>query len=223
MFPLKDEIKSFSFPIVSYTIILINIFVYVYQYFLYPDPLELAYKYGLIPSKFDFFNVLTSMFLHGGFFHLFSNMLFLYIFGDNVEDVFGHLKFLIFYLISGICASIFHILIYPNSNVPMIGASGAISGILGAYIVFFPFSRIFSFVFLPFIYIGFANIPAIVYIGIWFINQLIQGIFGTLLNISTNIAFWAHIGGFITGLLIAILFLPFSYRKIRRKRFKIID
>ncbi|MEO0150373.1 MAG: rhomboid family intramembrane serine protease [candidate division WOR-3 bacterium] len=219
MFPIKDEIKSYKFPIISYLIIITNIAVYIYHYFFYPDPIEFTYKYGLIPADFQFLNVLTSMFLHGGLFHIFSNMLFLFIFGDNVEDVLGHFRFLIFYIIWGICAATLHILIYPSSNIPMIGASGAISGVLGAYIVFFPFSRIFSFVFIPFIYIGFAYIPAIIYIGIWFINQLIQGTFSTLLNISSGIAFWAHIGGFLAGFITAIIHLPFKRKYIKRKRY----
>ena len=212
MFPLKDEIKSYSFPIISYLIIIINIVVY-------PDPEEFIYKYGFIPSNFNLIDIITSMFLHGGFFHIFSNMLFLFIFGDNVEDVLGHLRFLMFYIFWGICAALLQAFFYPNSNIPMIGASGAISGILGAYFIFFPKSRILSFVFIPFLYIGLAEIPAIIYLGIWFFNQFIQGTFSTLLNISTGIAFWAHIGGFVAGLITALFYLPFKRSYIRRKRY----
>jgi membrane associated rhomboid family serine protease len=219
MFPLKDEIKSYSFPIVSYLIILINSIVYIYHYFIYPNPEEFIYKYGFIPSNFNFLNIITAMFLHGGFFHIFSNMLFLFIFGDNVEDVLGHLRFLIFYIFWGICAALLQAFFYPNSNVPMIGASGAISGVLGAYFIFFPTSRILSFVFIPFLYIGLAEIPALFYLGIWFLNQFIQGTFSTLLNISTGIAFWAHIGGFVAGLITALFYLPFRRSYIKRKRY----
>jgi membrane associated rhomboid family serine protease len=219
MFPLKDEIKSYSFPIVSYLIILINSGVYIYHYFIYPNPEEFIYKYGFIPSNFNFLNIITAMFLHGGFFHIFSNMLFLFIFGDNVEDVLGHLRFLIFYIFWGICAALLQAFFYPNSSVPMIGASGAISGVLGAYFIFFPTSRILSFVFIPFLYIGLAEIPALFYLGIWFLNQFIQGTFSTLLNISTGIAFWAHIGGFVAGLITALFYLPFRRSYIKRKRY----
>jgi membrane associated rhomboid family serine protease len=219
MFPLKDEIKSYSFPIVSYLIILINSGVYIYHYFIYPNPEEFIYKYGFIPSNFNFLNIITAMFLHGGFFHIFSNMLFLFIFGDNVEDVLGHLRFLIFYIFWGICAALLQAFFYPNSSVPMIGASGAISGVLGAYFIFFPTSRILSFVFIPFLYVGLAEIPALFYLGIWFLNQFIQGTFSTLLNISTGIAFWAHIGGFVAGLITALFYLPFRRSYIKRKRY----
>ncbi len=219
MFPLKDEIKSYSFPIISYLIILTNVIVYIYHYFIYPNPEEFIYKYGFIPADFNFINIITAMFLHGGFFHIFSNMLFLFIFGDNVEDVLGHLKFLIFYIFWGICAALLQAFFYSNSNIPMIGASGAISGVLGAYFVFFPTSRILSIVFIPFLYIGLAEIPAIIYLGIWFLNQFIQGTFSTLLNVSTGIAFWAHIGGFIAGLITALFYLPFKRSYIRRKRY----
>jgi membrane associated rhomboid family serine protease len=219
MFPLKDEIKSYSFPIVSYLIILINSGVYIYHYFIYPNPEEFIYKYGFIPSNVNFLNIITAMFLHGGFFHIFSNMLFLFIFGDNVEDVLGHLRFLIFYIFWGICAALLQAFFYPNSSVPMIGASGAISGVLGAYFIFFPTSRILSFVFIPFLYVGLAEIPALFYLGIWFLNQFIQGTFSTLLNISTGIAFWAHIGGFVAGLITALFYLPFRRSYIKRKRY----
>ncbi|MCS7245547.1 MAG: rhomboid family intramembrane serine protease [candidate division WOR-3 bacterium] len=218
MFPLKDEIRPYSFPIVSYLIILVNTLVFIYQYFFYPDPNEFILKYGFIPREFSFMDIITSMFIHGGFFHIFSNMLFLFIFGDNVEDVMGHLRFLFFYIIWGFCAVFLQTLFYSDSNIPMVGASGAISGVLGAYLVFFPFSKIISFVFIPFIYIGIASIPAIIYLGIWFINQFIQGTLSTLLNIHVGVAFWAHIGGFVGGLITGVFFYPFKRQYIRGKR-----
>ncbi len=218
MLPLKDEIKSYSFPFISYLIIILNIIVYIYHYFIYPDPEEFIYKYGFIPSQFDFFKIITSMFLHGGFFHIFSNMLFLFIFGDNVEDVLGHFRFLFFYIFWGICAAILQMLLSLNPDVPMIGASGAISGILGAYLVFFPNSRILSLVFIPFIYIGLAQIPSLIYLGFWFLNQFLSGTFSMFAGISGGIAFWAHIGGFVAGVITAIIYLPFKLRYLRRKR-----
>ncbi len=218
MLPLKDEIKSYSFPFISYFIIALNIIVYIYHYFIYPDPQEFIYNYGFIPSHFDFFKIITSMFLHGGFFHLFSNMLFLFIFGDNVEDVLGHFRFLFFYILWGVSAALLQMLLSLNPNIPMIGASGAISGVLGAYLVFFPNSRILSLVFIPFIYIGLAQIPSLIYLGFWFINQFLSGTFSIFVGVSGGVAFWAHVGGFVAGVITAMIYLPFKLRYLRKKR-----
>jgi len=169
--------------------------------------------FGLVPARFllylDFGNVLTlftSMFLHGGWAHLFSNMLALYIFGDNVEDRMGSRRYLIFYLTCGVIAALVHIAFNPTSPIPTIGASGAISGVLAAYLIYFPSARVITLVplfFLPW----FVEIPAIVYLGLWFISQLFNGVFAIVTDAQAlgGIAWWAHIGGFVGGLLLAPL------------------
>jgi membrane associated rhomboid family serine protease len=169
--------------------------------------------FGLVPARLlfhlDFGNVLTlftSMFLHGGWAHLFSNMLALYIFGDNVEDRMGSRRYLIFYLTCGVIAALVHIAFNPTSPIPTIGASGAISGVLAAYLIYFPTARVITLVplfFLPW----FVEIPAIVYLGLWFISQLFNGVFAIVTDAQAlgGIAWWAHIGGFVGGLLLAPL------------------
>lgn len=179
------------------------------------------YTYGLVPNAvihggnlITFSTFLTSMFLHGDLFHLGGNMLFLYIFGDNVEDAFGHARYAIFYFIAGIIASIAHIgsLLYfrdlEGMNTVTIGASGAISGVLGAYLVLYPKSRILTLVLLGFIYI--VPIPAVVFLGLWFAFQFL---YGTLAPLAGGVAYWAHIGGFVAG-----IFFGAILRGRRRKR-----
>ncbi|MGQ9596376.1 MAG: rhomboid family intramembrane serine protease [Thermoproteota archaeon] len=209
MFPTGDETPRYFFPIVTYMLIGINVGVFIMEMFTLDYEFVILH-YGFIPIVLTMnpidgvFRILTSMFLHADLLHIFSNMLFLYIFGDNVEDRMGHVKFLFFYLFFGMAAGIMHFVIDPNSMMPAIGASGAISGVMGAYLVMFPYSRIR--VFYRFFFI---KLPAVLYLGFWFLMQL----FESMLPEYTGIAYWAHIGGFIAGMIIALAF----FRKSRRQ------
>jgi len=224
MIPLKDRIKRKRFPFITSLLILVNILVFAYQLSL-GENLEFFFNhFSITPSQiiqalhsdlfkpFVFMTFITSLFLHGGWLHLGGNMLYLWVFGDNVEDKLGHIRFLIFYVLCGIAASALHIYIDPASNIPAIGASGAISGILGAYILMFPKARILTLVPI-FIFIHFAELPAYVIIGLWFILQFFNGILSLKYadaSMSSGVAWWAHIGGFVTGL---ILVFPFKKYK----------
>jgi membrane associated rhomboid family serine protease len=173
---------------------------------------SIASKYGLIPGVVlhgsQVYTFLTSMFLHADIIHLGGNMLFLYVFGDNVEDTFGHGRYLIFYLISGIAASLLHIFSFPDSTIPTIGASGAIAGVLGAYLILYPRARILTLVFA--FWITIVAIPAVVFLGLWFVYQFL---YGTIAGAGGGIAYWAHIGGFVAGMLFGV-----AWRGRRRKR-----
>jgi len=210
MFPAGDEAERYTHPIVVYMLIGVNVGVFLLEY---SDPWAYEYmilRYGFIPRLLTinfaegFFRILTSMFLHADIMHIFGNMLFLYVFGDNVEDRMGHGKFLLFYILFGVVADLAHFMIDPYSTIPAIGASGAISGVMGAYMVMFPFSRVR--VFYRFFMV---RLPAVVYLGFWFLLQL----FESMLPGYTGIAYWAHIGGFIAGVMVA----PFFRRKRRRR------
>ncbi len=212
MFPLKDENPSPITPWVTYGLILFNTLVFLWQIAGGPVRFELLIQeYGFVPKLFledpasNAYRLFTSMFMHGGWLHLLGNMLYLYIFGDNVEAAFGHFKYLIFYLISGVAASFLHMAVFPLSGIPAVGASGAISGVLGAYLVFFPQARIMT-VILIWYFITVEPIPAKYYITFWFIWQLIPGL---LAGEATGVAYWAHVGGFIAGVLMAY---PYRHR-----------
>lgn len=214
MFPVQDIIPRRKTPFVTWTLILLNSIIFLYEVILPADQLEaLFYRFGVVPIRFTsgfwldhpeiLFTLLTNMFLHGGWAHIIGNMWYLWIFGDNVEDRFGAVRYIFFYLFTGIAASVLHIVFNPHSTLPAIGASGAISGVLGAYFVFFPHSRIITvvpFFFWPF----FFEIPAFFFLGVWFIGQLFSGTFALMIpEVSGGVAWWAHIGGFATGMLIA--------------------
>ncbi len=213
MFPLRDTIRSRSFSWVNWGLILLNVFLFLYQSSLTPEAAErLLFAFGLVPAKLTLGNplpwttLLSSMFLHGGWFHLISNMWTLYIFGDNVEDRMGSFSYLVFYLAAGVTAGLVHAFFSLGSPVPTVGASGAIAGVLGAYFVLFPHGRVITFVpwfFLPW----FVEIPASFFLGIWFVSQLFSGLLelGAAATFS-GIAWWAHIGGFAFGLILAIPF-----------------
>jgi len=173
---------------------------------------DLGDKFAMVPYSIvhgeRLYTLFTSMFLHAGFFHLFGNMLYLYIFGDNVEDVFGHGGYLIFYLICGLAASFTHIMSLTNPQlymIPVVGASGAISGVLGAYIVLYPKAKILTLVFygLPIV----VMVPAIMFLGFWFLMQWILGVYDLILfEGSSGVAYWAHVGGFVAGIILAVIF-----------------
>ena len=204
--PLKDENPTSRFPYVTVFFIGLNILIFFYQ-ILSPQGLQYyVYKMGAIPYEITHFKTLsffprispplslmTSMFLHGGLFHLFGNMLYLWIFGNNIEDFLGPIRFVLFYLFSGLGASLTHIIFNPNSQVPMIGASGAIAGVLGAYLILYPGARVLTFVFL-FFFIRILPIPAAVILGLWFLAQVLN------IGLGGGVAWFAHIGGFLIGI-----------------------
>jgi len=223
MIPLRDNVKSRTFPIVNTILIIANVLVFLYELHIGGALRQFIFENGLIPSvvtsmssvPFDqrFVPFFTSMFIHGGWLHVIGNMLFLYIFGDNVEDRIGHFKYLGFYLLSGIGAALLQIFMNLRSDIPMIGASGAISGVLGAYLMFFPNARVLTLIPI-FIFIQLIYIPASLFIIFWFAIQFISGVstVGNMQN-AGGVAFWAHVGGFVAGLLIAMYFRKKSYRQ----------
>ena len=208
MIPLRDVIPSRTTPVVTIALIALNIIVFVYELSLGRAVDAFTLYYGLIPAAFSWMNVFTSMFLHGGFLHIAGNMLYLWIFGDNVEDRMGHGRFLVFYLLCGVAAALAQTMTAPESIVPMVGASGAIAGVMGAYFVLYPRSRIVTLVPL-FFFFQVIEVPAIAFLGIWFLMQFFSGVgsIGTTIGRSTGgIAFWAHIAGFVAGLTGVALF-----------------
>ncbi len=223
MLPLSDDNRGRrSLPYVTWVLIAINVAIYAYQAFLTPQAhWDFLQSWAAIPAEISggeaLHTLLTSAFLHGSWFHLGSNMLFLWIFGDNVEDVMGHIRYIIFYVAAAIGAGLAQVLISTGSEVPMVGASGAVSGLLAAYIVLFPHGRIRTLLTLG-IFITLAMLPAWMMIGYWFVLQLISG-FLSLNQVSNEgggVAFFAHIGGFIVGLL-----LVFPLRDRDRQRSQI--
>jgi membrane associated rhomboid family serine protease len=215
MFPISDVIPSRTTPVVTVALIVVNSLVFLHQVLLPPRALELfVAQYALIPAFFSWGAVLTSMFLHGGWMHVIGNMLYLWIFGDNVEDQLGHVGFLLFYLAAGAVAALGQVAINPQSPVPMLGASGAIAGVMGAYFVVYPESRVLTAVFVLFFF-DLVEIPAIFFLGIWFVMQLLSGVgsLGVGTAATGGTAFWAHIGGFVAGLLVG---LAIRIRGVRR-------
>ena len=199
MFPISDVIPSRTTPVVTVGLIVLNAMAFLYELNLSDAELDrLARTAGTVPAEFSFADVLTSMFLHGGWLHFLGNMLYLWIFGDNVEDSFGHARFLLFYLVCGAAAALTQVALHPSSTVPMIGASGAIAGVMGAYFVLFPQSRVLAGVFIIF-FIDVIEIPAIFFLGIWFLMQLFSGVGSLVQTADGGIAFFAHVGGFAAG------------------------
>ena len=206
MIPLRDVIPSRTTPGVTVTLIVLNVLVYLFQLML-SDRGQDAFivSFGLIPAYFSVLNVFTSMFVHGGLAHLGGNLLFLWIFGDNVEDRMGHGRFLSFYLLCGVTAAIAQTVLNPDSVVPMVGASGAIAGVMGAYLVLYPRSRVLMlFPFPVFLF----ELPALVFLGIWFVVQFLNGVNQLPIferdAISGGVAFWAHVMGFVAGLILVV-------------------
>ena len=203
-FPIgDDQVQGGAKPLFLYTLILINVLVFGYEIMLTPDQSEMMVTtYGAIPQEIiqgqDMYTLLSCMFLHGGWMHLIGNMLFLWVFADNIEAVVGTFNFMIFYIIGGVAASAIHIFFNPYSEVPMVGASGAISAVMGAYLIMFPSSRIKVLIL---IFFTTAYVPALFFLGIWIVQQLVAGV-GSLNPTtaeSAGVAWWAHIGGFIFG------------------------
>ncbi len=224
MFPINDNNPTNTKAYVTYTIVVINILIFIYEISLTPPQLERFFQlYAVIPKELtasfsgmtvnqpipEPLTLITSQFLHGGFAHIFGNMLFLWIFGNNIEDQLGHLKYLIFYLACGVLAGLSQWFFSTQSALPSLGASGAIAGVLGAYVLRFPHARVRTLIFLgPFI--TFPRIPAIFFLGIWFFQQALYGV--ASLNVPSNIgmenggvAYFAHIGGFVFGAILGPL------------------
>jgi membrane associated rhomboid family serine protease len=193
--PYKDENVASRFPLVTTALIIINIIVFVWSL---TDFEAITSAWGFVPADFALLTILTSMFLHGGIDHIFGNMLFLHIYGDNVEDRMGRARYLVFYLLSGLAAAFVHFLTNPASTIPTIGASGAISGVLGAYIVLFPRVKVRTLVGFGYFFQT-VRLPAYFLIGFWFLMQLVFGSISLLGGTGSGIAFFAHIGGFAFG------------------------
>jgi membrane associated rhomboid family serine protease len=215
MLPVRDSIPTRRFPIVNYTLILINVLVFVYMWFLGSSLDSFVYQHAMIPANAadgvsfdDLLDVFTSMFMHAGFAHIAGNMLYLWIFGDNVEDRLGHGRYFAFYVVGGVLASVAHLLADPMSDIPTVGASGAIAAVLGAYLVLFPYSRVSTFVPLGFLY-QLTVLPAGVVLGLWFLLQLFSSVLALGGADLGNVAFAAHVGGFVAGVVMA---LPFRRR-----------
>jgi membrane associated rhomboid family serine protease len=208
MIPLRDSQPSYSKPYVTISLIVVNALIFLYEISLDRFSLNhLIGVYGLIPDRLELYSFITSMFLHGGWLHIIGNMWFLWIFGDNVEDVLGHAKYLLFYLLCGIVAALVQVGFNAGSRVPTIGASGAIAGVMGAYMLKFPHSRIITLIPI-FIFFTTIEIPAFVILIYWFVIQLFSGV-GSIgySNLSQGgVAWFAHVGGFLAGMLLLHLF-----------------
>ncbi|HYS25104.1 MAG TPA: rhomboid family intramembrane serine protease [Vicinamibacterales bacterium] len=208
MIPLRDIIPSRTTPVVTIALIAVNVLVFLYELALGRGVDAFTLYWGLVPAAFSWVTVLTSMFLHGGFLHVAGNMLYLWIFGDNVEDRMGHGRFLVFYLLCGVAAALAQTITAPDSLVPMVGASGAIAGVMGAYFVLYPKSRIVTLVPL-FFFFQIIEVPAILFLGIWFLMQFVSGL-GSIVTVAARstggIAFWAHVAGFVAGISGVVVF-----------------
>jgi len=220
MFPLKDDIPSQHFPVVNLWLIIVNILCFAYQLSLGQGLEAFITAHGFVPARFaaqqagnamslgSYAPIFSAMFLHGGLLHVFSNLWMLWIFGDNVEDRMGHGRYLVFYLLCGIAAAFSQFWANPQAQAPMIGASGAISGVLGAYVFLFPRARILTFIPI-FILFYLVEIPAYFFIGFWFLMQFLQGaaqqaVVGGL--VEGGVAWWAHVGGFVAGVSLLYFF-----------------
>lgn len=215
MIPLRDIIPSRTTPVVTVGLIALNALVFLFQALLDERSGQaLVDAFGLIPATPGLVSVVTSMFLHGGLAHISGNMLYLWIFGDNVEDRLGHGRFLAFYLACGAAAAGAQVLMTPESTIPMVGASGAVAGVMGGYIVLYPTSRVLTL--LPFPLMVF-EVPAVVLLGLWFLVQFVSGL-GTLAaagqSLAGGIAFWAHVAGFATGMALVRLLQPPERRRV---------
>jgi len=236
MIPIRDENPTQTTPYVVYSLIALNIFIYLIDRISATGPIGGLWGFAMIPYEIwtgnnipirigpyivspgpdsVYITIISSMFLHGGLLHLAGNMLYLWIFGNNIEDVLGHVRFLVFYLIGGIIAALMHILSNPMSHVPTVGASGAIAAVLGAYMILFPNSRIITLIFIG-IFVTTAAVPAVVVLGLWIFLQFMSVMLGGGMTPGGGVAYWAHIGGFLAGV-IGILLLG-GKKLVRRQR-----
>ncbi len=202
MIPLRDTIPASRVPVVNYALIAANVLVFMYEMSLGEDAERFIYTWGLVPRDFAWEKLLTSTFVHGGLLHLIGNMLYLFIFGDNVEDRLGHGRYLAFYLLCGIAAGAGQAIVSAGSNIPMVGASGAIAGVSGAYLLFFPRARVVTLVPI-FLFLQVIEIPAILFLVPWFLWQVMSGVATLGHDASGGVAFFAHVGGFVAGMILA--------------------
>ncbi len=229
MFPISDKSPTRRFPLMNLTLIAINVIVFLFELSMSPRQLDRFFTiWGVVPNNIFFAfahplqtpwtiwaTLITSQFIHAGWAHIIGNMLFLWVFGDNVEDVLGSFVYLVFYLASGVAAGLAEVFVLGPGNIPSIGASGAIAGVLGAYFLLYPFARV-SILFPIILFFWTIDLPAVLVIGWWFVQQLFYGIGALSATAASGIAFWAHIGGFISG---AVMILPFLGRRRRRVTF----
>ena len=232
MIPIRDDTPRYSTPYVTYFIIALNVVVFLFELSVGMQGQRalnaMIYQFGVVPRHFEravasgaafrvpglFLTILTSMFLHGGWLHIIGNMWFLWIFGDNIEDYLGHLRYLLFYLASGVAAALTHVLLNAGSNIPTVGASGAIAGVMGAYFVLYPRARVLTLVPLI-VFFTFWWIPARVMLGYWFVVQFLMGTATSIAPSQSTggVAVWAHVGGFITGIILIKLLPERSQRR----------
>jgi membrane associated rhomboid family serine protease len=199
--PLRDTVPSTRVPVVNLALIAANVAVFAYEASLGRGLERFLFAYGLVPRSFSVATLFTSMFLHGGLMHLLGNMLFLYIFGDNVEDRLGHVRYLVFYLLAGVAAGAVQTLTNPESAIPMVGASGAIAGVSGAYFLFFPTARVVTLIPI-FFFLQIVEVPAVFFLLIWFLWQLLSGVAALGGAEAGGVAVWAHVGGFVAGMVL---------------------
>ncbi|MEW6323910.1 MAG: rhomboid family intramembrane serine protease [Nitrospirota bacterium] len=226
MIPLRDDNPTTLVPWVTVALIAANVVAFIYEVLLGPNLEPFLFSFGAIPARlFDGgpppgepalsvappVTVFSSMFLHGGLMHLGGNMLYLWIFGNNIEDALGHVRFILFYLISGVIAAYSHAISDPGSIVPMIGASGAVSGVLGAYLVLFPRAQVLALVPIGFM-LQTVRLPALVFLGFWFILQFIYSLFN-LGGMGGGVAWFAHVGGFLAGVVLIRLLVRRDFRR----------
>jgi membrane associated rhomboid family serine protease len=225
MIPLRDDNPRRTFPFVNYTLVILNVLAFAWELSLGPDLEPMMFARAFIPARywlpgnlvFDLYTIVFSMFLHGGLMHIGSNMLYLWIFGDNVEDRLGHVRYLLFYLLCGFLATFAHAMFSPGSRIPAIGASGAIAGVLGAYLILYPHARVMTLIPI-FFFVTVRELPAIIILGLWFVLQLFVGV-GSLgvssAQESGGVAYFAHIGGFVAGMALIAVFGGFRRPKRR--------
>ncbi len=212
MIPIRDDNPTHTFPIITYLLIALNILVFVFQTLLVQANESFVYQFALIPVELtstfsleNISNIFSSMFMHAGLAHIGGNMLYLWIFGDNVEDRLGSVRYLIFYILGGLIASLAHVITNPLSQVPTVGASGAIAAVLGAYLVLYPRQRVLTLIPLGF-FLRLTMLPASLVLGVWFLLQFFQGVMTIGGPDVGGVAFWAHIGGFVSGVLLSQIF-----------------
>ena len=202
LFPYKDDNPKVLIPYVTYGIFAINTVLFFIQFLLSRNDINSAnrifYSFGFIPADFNILTIFSSMFIHGNLAHIIGNLWFLKVFGDNVESVLGHLKYFFFYICCGFIAALAQYIINPSSAIPMIGASGAIAGVLGAYMIQFPNARVHNILFFV-VFFTKVTLPAQIVLGFWFLLQLSQGLIDIEINTTGGIAWFAHVGGFIAG------------------------
>jgi membrane associated rhomboid family serine protease len=219
MMPLKDNIPSRQFPVVTIGLVVINAVIFLIEAMMGPQATAVTNTFGVVPQRLtsawlnpmQLLTLFTSMYLHGGWAHLIGNMLYLWIFGDNVEESMGRLRFFIFYTLSGFAAVLIQVMAAPELDKPIIGASGAIAGVLGAYLLLFPKARVQTLV-PSFYFYRLVWLPAVIVLGGWFVIQLLNGLASINVNMQTGgVAWWAHIGGFGAGMLLQFVFRRDDY------------